>query len=131
MNYDYIDGGNGTENQTFYTIADLIRLGDKYPTHIFRFVGTQYYPNELISWRGAYHLAAIDYSDEPIHGINLANKLRSGLLKTHYGYKGGEYRYNEYDEPRISRYNLADDYKIVGHDVFDNEIVLNTKLDPY
>lgn len=61
MSYDFIDGSNGCEDVTFYTIADLIKLGDKYPTHVFRFVGTQYYPQELTSWRGVYALPAIDY----------------------------------------------------------------------
>lgn len=119
------------DNYDFFTIQDLIGLGNKYPDHVFKFVETNYSPQRLMSWRGAYDLPAIEYGVETKTGKEIAKFLTEQLNETHYGYKGGEYNYRVSDEFYVASYGCSDETKVVGHEVVGDEVILLTKTDPY
>ena len=131
MDYDIIGGNTKSEKVHFYRIFDLIELAGNYKKHNFRFLDTDYSPKEIISWRGSYCLPAIEYCSDSINGKQLAKVLKEGLSSVHIGYKGGDYRYDEDDEFYVSMYGNSDEYKVVGYENKDNEIILLTRIDKY
>ena len=132
--YDTLTGD--TVETKFLTFEDLILLGKEHPEKVFRFLETNFFPQEIISWRGSYHLPAIKYSQTPITGKELVVELECGLARTHCGYKGGEYEYYlyEYDlsnTPYLVYDNSSEEeYKICGYILEDCEVILLTKIDP-
>ena len=132
MGWDVVGHYYQTEDiYSFFTIQDLIDLGNKYPDHVFKFVETNYSPQRLMSWRGCYSLPAIEYGTELKTGKQIAKFLVEQLNETHYGYKGGEYTYNPNQEFYVASYGCNEETKIISHEVFNNEVVLLTKNDPY
>lgn len=128
MDYDIIGGDSQNEKIHFYRIFDLIELAENYKKHNFRFLETDYSPKEIISWRGSYDIPAIEYCDEKINGKQLAKVLKKGLSSVHHGYKGGDYRYTDDEEFYVARYGRSDEYKVVGYENRDNEIILLTRI---
>lgn len=132
MQYDVINyGGEYSDDPDFYTIRQLMDIASQYPEHIFKFIGTDYSPEELMSWRGSYDLPAISYSFKQINGQQLLEMLIGCLNTEHYGYKGGQYKYHDFMEFYVSAYGCAEEYKVCGHQATNTEVVLLTKLDPY
>lgn len=131
MSYDIIGGDTLEENITFFTIGDLLKLASEHPTQIFRFIGTKYSVGELHSWCGSYNIAAISYVTEERTGAEIFKSLEGELGQTHYGYKGVEFFYGSEEEFYISDYGHCSEYKVVGYTVTDEEVILNTKIDPY
>ena len=131
MDYDIIGGNTKSEKVHFYRIFDLIELANNYKKHNFRFLETDYSPKEITSWRGSYGIPAIDYCTDKINGKELAKVLKKGLSSVHTGYKGGDYRYNDDDEFYIAQYGRSEEYKVVGYENRDNEIILLTRIDTY
>ena len=134
MNYDYINGekSENYEEVNFYTIGELISVCGFHASHKVIFANTQATVGHLGSWRGAYHLPAIEPSyGETKTGKMVAKQLQQELKDTHYGYKGGEYHYNVNDEFYIAAYGCSSEYKVVGYQVADDELILLTKIDPY
>ena len=132
MGYVAIDNHQSVQGDDWYTIGDLIDLCRGYPKHKVYFIGTDYSPQRLISWRGSYCEPAILASSSVLKGAKVATKLEKELQETHYGYKGGEYTYYEGDVFRVvlckrsSAYHSVDGYKVVGDCLY-----LNTNINEY
>ena len=132
MTYVAIDSNHTSSNDDWYTIGDLIYLCREHPEHKVYFIGTNYSPKSLISWRGNYCEPAILASSSLLNGSEVANNIEKELQETHYGYKGGEYTYYEGDVFRVvlcsssSAYHSVDDYKVV-----DDCLYLNTNINEY
>lgn len=137
MGYFTIDGEDLTEDYLFYTIGDIIGVCDEYPDLKVTFVGTHYTVGDLHSWRGDYGTPALEYDsfiseDDCLTGREVANKLKEQLKKTHYGYKGGECTFREYDVPYIAEYGSCGyEISVCSHEVNGNFLVLNTAKNPY
>lgn len=91
------------------TLGDVIEMATKYPEYGFKFSKSmddyeEYWVGELASWRGAYHVPSIEFSEVPIKGAELSQKLISSLQEIHCGYKGGDYTYQERDEFYVAHY---------------------------
>jgi hypothetical protein len=130
--YDIVGGGCKVDcREYFYTIGKLIELCDQHPEKVFKFVGTNYSPNELGSWRGSYDLPSIDYTLDDKTGVEVSKKLSDGLEESHYGYKGGEYTYYSDEEFYVAEYGISDNIRVVGYEVEGNQVTLLTKRDPY
>ena len=132
MTYVAIDNHQSVQGDDWYTIGDLIDLCKGYPEHLVHFIGTDYSPQSLISWRGSYCEPAILASNSVLKGAEVATKLEKELQETHYGYKGGEYTYYEGDIFRVvlcessSTDHSVDGYKVVGDCLY-----LNTNINEY
>ena len=132
MGYVAIDNHQSVQEDDWCTIGDLIDLCRGYPEHKVYFIGTDYSPQRLISWRGSYCEPAILASNSILKGEEVATKLEKELQETHYGYKGGEYTYYEGDVFRVvlcnssSTYHSVDGYKVVGDCLY-----LNTNINEY
>lgn len=132
--WDVIDGSSDYEEEDykFFTIGDLIKVCEENPSLPVYFVGTEASPGELGSWRGSYDLPSID----PVYNANytgreVADNLKRGLEETHYGYKGGEYKYEEDDQFYVAEHGLSSEFKVVKAEVGDRELILFTKIDRY
>lgn len=128
--YDLV-GGDVYQEYDFMTIGELIDLCDKNPDKNFKFVGTDVGPQELSSWRGVYSLPAIEYDENLKNGSELSAQLTEDLGKEHYGYKGGEFTYYEYDEFYVANYGSSEEIKVFGVQIESDEVILLTKRDPY
>lgn len=131
MDYDIIGGDTKNEKIRFYTLGCLLELAEKFKRHNFRFLETDYSPKEITSWRGSYCLPAVDYSLDNINGKQLAKVLKDGLFSVHTGYKGGEYTYHESEEFYVAQRGRSEEYKVVGYENRNNEIILLTRIDTY
>jgi len=131
MDYHIIGGDTKEEAVHFYRIFDLIELALCYKKHNFRFLGTDYSPKEITSWRGSYSIPAIEYCDEKINGKDLAKILKKGLSSVHTGYKGGDYQYTDDEEFYVAKYGCSEEYKVIGYENKDSEIILLTRIDRY
>lgn len=58
----------------------------------------EYNLSEPFSWRGDYSEVAFSISNEKSTREDLLKKIKSALTGTFYGYKGGEYRFQEYTD---------------------------------
>lgn len=132
MNYVSLDMNDVVSNDGFFTFFDLVQLCTQYPDHTFKFIGTNYSPCTIISWRGSYDLPAILATEQEITGNDLCDMIYKELDEIHEGYKGGEYTYNLHDEfyvtlcPSVSSEHAVDGYHVDG-----NIVWLNTNINPY
>ena len=132
MTYVAIDSNHTSSNDDWYTLGDLIDLCKSYPKHLVYFIGTDYSPQSLISWRGSYCEPAILASSSVLNGNEVADNIEKGLKETHYGYKGGEYTYYEGDVFRVVLCNSSSAYHSVdGYKVVDDCLYLNTNINEY
>ena len=132
MGYVAIDNHQSVQGDDWCTLGELIDLCSGYPEHKVYFIGTNYSPQSLISWRGSYCEPAILASNSVLKGAEVADNIEKGLKETHYGYKGGGYTYYEGDVFRVvlcessSVYHSVDGYKVV-----DDCLYLNTNINEY
>lgn len=132
MGYVPLNSDYSIESDGFFTFFDLVQLCTQYPDHIFKFIGTNYSPCTIISWRGSYDLPAILATEQEIIGSDLCKMIYKELGEIHGGYKGGEYKYNLHDEfyvtpcPSVSSEHAVDGYRVDG-----NIVWLNTNINPY
>lgn len=132
MIYDCLNGETvGEEEIDPNTINDLLDMCDRFPEHIFHFVGTELSPDTLHSWRGSYYIPAIGYSESYRVGKDIARDLRNDLKKVHYGYKGGEYRYTEQESFYVANYGRASEFVVVSYTIEENFVIMNTKILAY
>ena len=132
MTYVAIDNHQSVQGDDWYTIGDLIDLCKGYPEHLVHFIGTNYSPQSLISWRGSYCEPAILASNSVLKGAEVATKLEKELQETHYGYKGGEYTYYEGDIFRVVLCESSStDHSVDGYKVVDDCLYLNTNINEY
>ena len=136
MQYDIINlGGSISDDESveFFTIGDLIEACENHPHFPVIFLGTSRTVGDLGSWRGSYDLPSIEptRTSTPRKGGEIADTLRKQLTETHYGWKGGEYRYYGDDEFYVAPSGSSDEYKVVKAAVEDGTLTLYTKLDPY
>ena len=132
MTYIAIDSNQVSSNDDWYTLGDLIDLCRGYPEHKVYFIGTEYSPQSLISWRGSYHNPAILASSSVLNGNEVATKIEKELQETHYGYKGGEYKYYEGDVFRVVlSESSASEYSVDGYNVVGDGLYLNTNINEY
>ena len=132
MTYVAIDNHQSVQGDDWYTIGDLIDLCKGYPEHLVHFIGTDYSPQSLISWRGSYCEPAILASNSVLKGAEVATKLEKELQETHYGYKGGEYTYYEGDVFRVVLCESSStDHSVDGYEVVGNCLYLNTNINEY
>ena len=132
MTYVAIDNHQYVQGDDWYTIGDLIDLCRGYPEHLVHFIGTDYSPQGLISWRGSYCEPAILASNSILKGVEVANKIEKELKETHYGYKGGEYKYYEGDVFRVVLCDSsASEHSVDGYKVVDDCLYLNTNINEY
>lgn len=132
MRFDIIDGSTSEDTFSFMTIGELISLAQEHPEKYFRFFGTSYTVGELHSWRGSYDLPAISYENTELRtGKDIACSLGNELDNMHCGWKGGKYYYCPEDEFYVASRGSSAEYKVVSFTVTGEEVVLNTKTDPY
>ena len=132
MTYVAIDNHQSVQGDDWYTLGDLIDLCRGYPEHKVYFIGTDYSPQSLISWRGSYCEPAILASNSVLKGAEVATKLEKELQETHYGYKGGEYTYYEGDVFRVVLCESSStDHSVDGYKVVDDCLYLNTNINEY
>ena len=134
MQYDIINlGGSISDDESveFFTIGDLIEACENHPHFPVIFLGTSRTVGDLGSWRGSYDLPSIEPIPAPRIAGDIANSLRQQLTETHYGWKGGEYQYDEGDEFYVASAGSSAEYKVVKAVVENGTLVLYTKLDPY
>lgn len=132
MSYVSIDDHQSVQGDDWYTLGDLIDLCRGYPEHMVYFIGTNYSPKSLISWRGSYDIPAILASSSILNGDEVANNIEKELKETHYGFKGGEYTYYEGDVFRVVLCNSsASDYSVDGYKVVDDCLYLSTNINEY
>lgn len=91
------------------TLGGVIEMAMMFPEYEFKFSNSvdgygEYWVGELASWRGAYNIPSLQFSQQPIKGAKLSQKIKSSLKKTHCGYKGGKYTYREEDEFYVAHY---------------------------
>lgn len=134
MQYDIVGSSVSYEKlPDFMTIGNLIELCLDNPEKTFRFVGTEYTVGYLHSWRGSYDLPAISYEEGSDKGEDIARGLLHALTCTHYGWKGGEYKYTRTEEFYVSKEGCSEEYKVCGFEIDESigEVLLLTKRDPY
>ena len=132
MGYVAIDNHQSVQEDDWCTIGDLIDLCRGYSEHKVYFIGTNYSPQSLISWRGSYCEPAILASNSILKGEEVADNIARGLKETYYGYKGGEYTYYEGDVFRVVLCESSDsDYSVDGYKVVDDCLYLNTNINEY
>lgn len=132
MNYVSLDMNYVVSNDGFFTFFDLVQLCVQYPDHIFKFIGTDYSPCTIISWRGSYDLPAILATEQEIVGSDIRDMIYKDLNEIHEGYKGGEYKYNLHDEFYVTiDYSAASEHAVDGYHVDGNIVWLNTNINPY
>lgn len=134
MGYDIIEFGGSIsdgESVEFFTIGDLIDACENHPHLPVIFLGTGRTVGNLGSWRGSYDLPSIEPIPALRIGADIANSLRQQLTETHYGWKGGEYHYDEGEEFYVASAGSSAEYKVVKAVVENGTLVLYTKLDPY
>ena len=132
MTYVAIDSNHVSLSDDWYTLGDLIDLCRTYPEHKVYFIGTNYSPQCLISWRGSYCEPAILASNSILKGAEVADNIEKGLKETHYGYKGGEYTYYEGDVFRVVLCDSStSEYSVDGYKVVDDCLYLNTNINEY
>jgi len=134
MQYDIIGFGGSISDEgsvEFFTIGDLIEACENHYQLPVIFLGTSLTVGNLGSWRGSYDLPSIEPIPAPRVAGDIANSLRQQMTETHYGWKGGEYRYYGDDEFYVAPSGNADEYKVVKAAVEDGTLILYTKLDPY
>lgn len=101
-----------------YYLTNLISNRNLYPQHEFKFIGTQLYPNSIISWRGSYDIPALLAGYDPKIGAEISDFIYRQIEKIHTGYKGGEYGYALDDEfyvvtcPSSSAHHAVNGYKV-------------------
>lgn len=94
----------------------------------------------LSTWRGSYALPCINFKqhkhleDAPLCA-EIGYMLKRLMCKEHYGYKGGEYKFSEEQEPYIARdySETGSEVKIVEHEVSacGKMLILKTAQDVY
>ena len=132
MTYVAIDDHQSVQGDDWYTLGDLIDLCVSCPEHKVYFIGTEYSPKSLISWRGSYSEPAILASNSILKGAEVADNIEKGLKETHYGYKGGKYTYYEGDVFRVVlSESSASEYSVDGYKVVDDCLYLNTNINEY
>lgn len=117
----------------FYTLNDLLDLCNNYPDHRFTLIGTEYSLDTVGSWRGSYEIPSMTPTREVRTGKEIAEEIANKSGKTMYGYKGGEYTINIWDEFYISQYSASSEYKVYGYyvDTENNNVQLLTHIDEY
>lgn len=132
MSYVSLNMDAVVNSNEFYTFFDLVQLCVQYPDHVFKFIGTNYSPCTIISWRGSYNLPAILAMSKEITGSELYDVIYKELDEIHEGYKGGEYTYELYDEFYVTvDYSVASEHAVDGYHVDGNIVWLNTNINPY
>ncbi len=132
MKYDIIGGETMEDfNDEIMTIGNLIELALEYPNHVFRFLGTDYYPDHLEPWRDSCDIPCIVYSKNAISGAVLARILLGDLVLHHQDYKGNMYKYDRNDTFYVSEHDKCEEYMVVGQSVSAGnkygEVLLLTK----
>lgn len=131
--YDSISGNTEYPlDPEFYTLNQLRHLMIDHPDKLIKFVGAEEYTvGDVRSWRGSYDIPSI----EPLVGERTGKEIYEILCErignTMIGYKGGEFSINGGDEFYVAHYGDNSYHKVVGYDIRDNDLILNTKLDPY
>lgn len=127
-------GGYSYESETKpepLDIDELTMIGRTHADKFIKFDGSRYTPESLGSWRGSYDLPALTYGITPITGLEFATLLENQVEQIHYGYKGGEYKYQLDDTPYISAYGNCEEHKVVGYYVDGDTVYLKTMYFPY
>ncbi len=73
------------------TLGELKQYFESFPEN----ASFTYKLSEPFSWRGVYAEVAFDITNQPSTKEENLEKIEQALTKEFYGYKGGEYRYNE------------------------------------
>ena len=132
MSYVPLNSNYSIESDGFFTFFDLVQVCTQYPDHIFKFIGTDYSPCTIISWRGSYDLPAILATEQEIIGSDLCKMIYKELGEIHGGYKGGEYKYNLHDEFYVTLYpSVSSEHAVDGYRVDGNIVWLNININPY
>lgn len=121
------------EEYGYMTLGDVVNICTMYPEFTVEFSDGRGV-GRLMSWRGSYKIPSLEFSDEISTGREVAQNLIEDLEKTHYGYKGGEYRYYRSDEFYVSSYgSWSNQEKVSEFQVSeqDQKIVLFLELVEY
>lgn len=127
LNYEDLEAENCEPMTLGELMEDLANAGD-IPVV---FLGTHYTVGNLMSWRGSYDIPAISYERGYKTAKEIYEQLQGEIKATHWGYKGGEYKYSPNDTFYVSKHSYAEEFMIVKTEVQDGELVLYTKIIPY
>ena len=108
MRYDIYGERNEVEVYYFFTLQDLLKLAHKYPNRRFVLYETEIGLSGIESWRGCYSVPSIRPTMEVTMGKQIAAELEDE-------FGGFMERYNGNDEFYISKFSMAERYKVVGY----------------
>lgn len=129
MRYDIYGERNEVEVYYFFTLQDLLKLAHKYPNRRFVLYETEIGLSGIESWRGCYSVPSIRPTMEVTMGKQIAEELEDAIGGFMEGYKGGMYPINGNDEFYISKFTMAERYKVVGYTTDGHNVTLLTKLE--
>jgi len=93
--------------------------------------------SEPFSWRGVYAEVAFKILEEPMSKEKILSNIQKAYEGTFYGYKGGEYNYNDYTDIHFEegQRNYTDGgycaeiiAKIEGNEVYESQEMRLVKL---
>lgn len=93
--------------------------------------------SEPFSWRGSYSEVAFEILGQPMTREEILNNIQKAYTEEFYGYKGGEYTYNDYTEVHFESdsgsytdggYCANWISKIEGGEIFQSQEMRLTKL---
>lgn len=122
MRYDIYGERNEMEVYHFFTLQDLLELAYKYPNRRFVLYETEIGLSGVESWRGCYSVPSIQPTMEVTTGNHIAEELEDAI-------GGFMQRYNGNDEFYISKFTMAERYKVVGYTTDGHSVTLLTKLE--
>lgn len=120
------------EEYGYMTLGDVVNICTMYPEFTVEFSDGRGVGR--LMWRGSYDIPSLEFSDKISTAREVAQNLIEDLERVHYGYKGGEYRYNRGDEFYVSSYGAwSNQEKVSEFQVSEPEqkIVLVLKFEEY
>lgn len=129
MKYDIYGELNEMEVYHFFTLFDLLNLAHKYPNRRFVLCETEIGVSGVGSWRGSYSAPSIQPTMDVTMGKQIAEELVDAIGGYMKGHKGGTFPINGGDEFYISKFSMAEQYKVVGYTTVGKVVSLLTKLD--
>ena len=131
MRYDIYGERNEMEVYHFFTLHDLLKLAHKYPNRRFVLYETEIGLSGVGSWKGSYSVPSIQPTMEVTMGKQIAGELEGAIGGFMQRYNGAMYPINGNDEFFISKFSMAERYKVVGYTTDGHSVNLLTKLEGY
>ena len=131
MRYDIYGERNEMEVYHFFTLQDLLKLAHKYPNRRLVLYENEIGLSGIESGRGCYSVPSIQPTMDVTMGNQIVEELEDAIGGFMEGYNGGMYPINGNDEFYISKFTMAERYKVVGYTTDGHSVNLLTKLEGY